>query len=410
MMNYNLKKIFTLLFVLLIFVSSCDKESISVEPNITISTSIDALAVSLKGDITDESNIITELVITWGDNNTSIIASNDFERQHSYSKPGNYTIVVKAKQNSDVIITKKTTIDINYKETNLDNIKTNLFKKNNKEYLILTINLHTYQELQQDKKFNLLVDLIGKMDVDFIVFQECAQNKSSTINNGIIREDNMALIITDRIREKYDTNYNYVWDWAHYGWNIWEEGVAVLSKHNRISTDSRYISTNTNTSNITSRKTIYGSYQLQDGNLNLFSVHTHWRTSLTDDEQNNQILSIQQMVDEKEITNNSIATFVCGDFNVNPTSGYPWSEGYNLMMQNNIYTDTYLNIYPDANNIPTQSIHNTIGGEYPGRIDYIFMKNNSSFEVVESQIVFTEDVVGRVSDHYGVLTKIKFIN
>ncbi|RLD43505.1 MAG: hypothetical protein DRI86_09840 [Bacteroidetes bacterium] len=409
-MNYNLKKIFTLLSILLIFISSCSKETIAIEPNLTISTTTEALTVSLKGDITDDNNIITEIVISWGDNSTSIIANNDFIRNHTYSNPGNYTIVVKAKQNSDAIITKNTTIDIDYKETNLDNIKSNLFKNNNKEYLILTINLHTYQESQQDKKFNLIVDIIGKMDVDFIVFQECAQNKSSTINNGIIREDNMALIITDRIKEKYDTNYNYVWDWAHYGWNIWEEGVAVLSKHNRISTDSRYISTNTNTTNITSRKTIYGSYHLQDGNLNIFSVHTHWRTSLTDDEQNNQILNIQQMVDEKEITNNSIATFVCGDFNVNPTSDYPWSEGYNLIMQNNIYTDTYLNIYPDANNKPAQSIHNTIGGEYPGRIDYIFMKNNSSYEVVESQIVFTEDVVGRVSDHYGVLTKIKFIN
>ena len=75
-------------------------------------------------------------------------------------------------------------------------------------------------------------------------------------------------------------------------------------------------------------------------------------------------------------------------------------------MADNIYQDTFLEIYPSANDKPTQSIYNTIGGDYPGRIDYVFMKENSRYEVLESQIVFTEEVIGRVSDHFGVLTKI----
>lgn len=146
---------------------------------------------------------------------------------------------------------------------------------------------------------------------------------------------------------------------------------------------------------------------MTNGRINIFSAHTHWRTSETDEEQNNQINNIKSMVEEKELLSMDAITFVAGDFNVNPTSDYPWSEGYFTMMENGDYTDTFLEIYPDANNKPAQSQYNTIGGDFPGRIDYIFMKNNDRFEVVESQIIFTGDVVGRVSDHYGVLTKVR---
>ena len=171
-------------------------------------------------------------------------------------------------------------------------------------------------------------------------------------------------------------DYNFVWNWAHYGWDVWEEGVAILSKYPLQDSEDKYISTSTNTSNIASRKVIYGAYLIPEGKINIFSAHTHWRTSETDEEQNKQIKNVKQMVEEKEALNLVIATFVCGDFNGNPTSDYPWSEGYNTMVNNGVFVDTYLEIYPDANTKPAQSIYNTIGGTYPGRIDYIFMKNN----------------------------------
>ncbi|MCK7534287.1 MAG: hypothetical protein MZV63_26355 [Marinilabiliales bacterium] len=189
---------------------------------------------------------------------------------------------------------------LNYKETSLENIKESMFKLSDNEYLILTINLHTYQETRQNEKFNLLTDVIGKMDIDFIAFQECAQHNQATITEGIIREDNMALVISNRLKEKFNVDYNFVWHWAHYGWSVWEEGVAVLSKHPLIETDNRYVSTSTSINSITSRKVIYGSYQLGVDRIHIFSAHTHWRTSETDEEQNNQIKKIKLMVNEKE--------------------------------------------------------------------------------------------------------------
>jgi hypothetical protein len=35
------------------------------------------------------------------------------------------------------------------------------------------------------------------------------------------------------------------------------------------------------------------------------------------------------------------------------------------------------------------------------------MKKNPLIRVVDSQIIFTNEVVGKVSDHFGILTKVR---
>jgi len=402
-----------LVFILLLLFYSCakDPESGNQKPNIAINPQTDGLKITLKGAITDPDGSISNVIVYWGDQKSEYLIYTDFaslEVSHIYPDPANYIINVVAFDNKGDSTEHSFAVNIDFKETSLEGIKQSMFKTSANEYLILSLNLHTYQETQQNEKFNLITDVIGKMDIDFIAFQECAQHKSAAFTTGIIREDNMALILSDRLKAKYNVGYTFVWNWAHYGWTVWEEGVAILSKHPLINSEDRYISTYTGTSDITSRKVIFGSYQTSNGVFNLFSAHTHWRLTETDEEQNNQIRKIKLMAAEKwALTSDSLA-FICGDFNGNPTSDSPWSEGYFTMMQNNEYTDTYLHANPEANNKPAQSIYNTIGGDFPGRIDYIFMKNNPHLTVIDSQIIFTSDCVGRVSDHFGVLTKVRF--
>jgi len=409
-------KIYICLFILQTVIFSfysCSKEiEPNQKPNLNINYTIEGLKVILTGSAIDSDGKIFEVKIDWGDSKVDKILSGDFtdlENNHIYSEPAAYNITVTASDNTGNTTSQSLPVLVDFKEVDIGNIKETMFKISDNEYLILTMNLHTYQESQQNEKFYMLTEVIGKMDIDFIAFQECAQHKSSAVTEGIIHEDNMALIVVKILKEKFDIDYNFEWHWAHFGWDVWEEGVSVLSKHDLIDSENRYISSNTSTSSISSRKAIFGSYQIPEGIFNFFSTHTHWRLSETDEEQNNQINNIQLMVDEKELLNPVLATFVCGDFNVNPTSDYPWSEGYHTMINNDEYIDTFLDIYPDANNNPAQSIYYTVGGTYPGRIDYIFMKSNNHFIIVDSQIIFTNDVVGKISDHNGVLTKISYI-
>lgn len=400
-----------LLSLLILYGCADDPASGNQKPQIAIDPVNEGLQVTLKGAITDADGSISNVIIHWGDNKSEYVMYTDFaalEVSHIYPDPATYSIKVVAFDNESDSTVGFFSVNVDSKETSLAGIKESMFKVSEKEYLILTLNLHTYQETRQSEKFNLITDVIGKMNVDFVAFQECAQNKSAAITSGIIREDNMALLLSNRIKAKYNSEYNYVWNWAHYGWTIWEEGVAILSRYPLINTEDRYISTYTGTSDITSRKVIYGSYQTPDGVFDIFSAHTHWRLTETDEEQNNQIKKIKSMAAEKWSLTPDSLTFICGDFNGNPTSDYPWSEGYTTMMQNDEYTDTFLNIYPEANNRPAQSMYQTIGGDFPGRIDYIFMKNNPHFKVLDSQIIFTNEIVGSVSDHFGVLTKVMF--
>lgn len=411
----KMKVNFIISITLALSLFGCKDDAPNEKPKLDFSFSISALIVEIKGSAIDKDGKISMLEISWGDSFTDKLYQGDFSaitKSHHYSAPGSYKITITAVDDSGESNIQDFSVVINYATTSLDGIKQSIFKSSGKEFLILTTNLHTYQEANQKEKLNLIIDVIGMMDIDFILFQECAQNKSSQIVDGIIRNDNMALLISKGVAEKYGVTYNYIWDWSHYGWDVWEEGVAVLSKHSLVDNASRYISTSNSTSSITSRKVLYGSYAvLSLGRVNIFSAHTHWRTSVNDEEQNNQIKNIKLMVVEKEqpIIDNKVISFVGGDFNGNPTSDYPWSEGYNTMMLNNNYLDTFLEIYPDANSKPAQSIYNTIGGDLPGRIDYIFMKANPYLKVMDSQIIFTEQIIGRVSDHFGVLTKVKYI-
>ncbi|MBS4058391.1 MAG: endonuclease/exonuclease/phosphatase family protein [Bacteroidales bacterium] len=400
------------LMLMSLLITGCTKEkdSINQKPTLAFSGVADGLKLTLTGTSSDKNGKVIKLKIDWNDAHTDVFENNDFSHfniSHAYLNPGNYQPIVTVFNISGDSAFLMKDFAVDFHETSLAGIKETLFKASADEYLILTVNLHTYQESSQNEKFQLITDLIGKMDVDFVLFQECAQHKSSAIAHGIIRVDNMAKVISDRVKQSYGIDYQYVWDWSHYGWEVWEEGLAVMTRYPIVASDSRYISVSTSKNSITSRKTVYATCQLSDRQINLFSVHTHWRTSLTDEEQNQQISRLKEMVVEKEAAFGGAGSLVAGDFNGNPTSEFPWSEGYHGMMNGNEYTDALLNVYPEANNIPPLSAYYTIGGTLPGRIDYVFVKNSLNASVMDTQIIFTDDVIGRVSDHFGVLTKIR---
>lgn len=291
------------------------------------------------------------------------------------------------------------------------NILDPLKKQGEYEILVLTLNLHTYQEEDALAKLNYVADVIAYLDIDLIAFQECAQHKDSPIIKNNIRKDNMAHIISSRLKKKYKKNYTYSWDWAHYGWNVWEEGVAVVSKTPLLHQGSQYISLARTTKLIDSRKVVYMSTDIPAfGTVDLYSAHLSWRKSETDQEQNQQVQRLLAYVNmssslpsEEDPLLRTAYPIICGDFNMSSTAPAPFNEGYTLMT--NEYVDTYALIHPEAN-IPKKSLpHKTIADR--GRIDFIFIPQNAPLEVLDSSIIFKEKGLGLVSDHQGVLTRLK---
>lgn len=216
------------------------------------------------------------------------------------------------------------------------------------EIYILTLNLHTYQESDQNTKLDKVAKTISDLDIDLIAFQECAQHKDATVvdtNNGIdIRSDNMAKIICDKLKSNHGKTYYFVWDWAHYGFTSYEEGIAILSQNPISNSGAIWVSTSQNQSDINSRKVIFGRTSVDGfGDINFTSAHTSWSAEHNTNARN--------LVRTKSATHpNSVLNILCGDFNCQATDNP--APQYDALTDGGELEDTFLTVNPNANNIP----------------------------------------------------------
>ena len=297
---------------------------------------------------------------------------------------------------------------------------------------LLTLNLHTYQEISTSGKketdlnridalqrvsnyasiFDTIAHGIDDLKPDVICLQEVGEWKDSTL---IKKNSKLNLLsfgndptnavnqISSRI--KHAKYFNFM-DWSHYGWSVWKEGTAILSKYPILEQESRYIS-NINNGTVDywqSRKVTRIKVKHSDTKyLNIFSIHTGWWDSKKEpfQMQFTRLMDWLKLVESKDEV-----TILCGDFN-QPAGG----KGYQLMIQSRAYKDLYLAANSDG------MYDRTIDGEIDGwegdkkgkRVDYLLMNDTMPYKVVKSKRVFTESIFGRVSDHYGVYSIIIFI-
>lgn len=291
------------------------------------------------------------------------------------------------------------------------------------DFSVLTLNLHTYQELRSegvaeadltdalareridsyDPLFDRIAHGISQLDPDIVCFQEVGEwSGGNTQDPDSILFGSSDSNMVHQILERLDERYFYTMDWSHYGFDVWLEGSAILSKHPFIETGSRFISNpdNGRYEFWKSRNVPMARIELPGiGSANVFSVHTGWWDDKEEPFQD-QYRNLLAWVGE--IANTGETTVLCGDFNV-PAG----SEMQEFMTKGTGYSDQYALANPDG------SLDVTIGGGIDGwessdsgeRIDYILMNDDSPLEVKEARIVFTEDMYGIVSDHAGVYAR-----
>jgi len=285
------------------------------------------------------------------------------------------------------------------------------------ELSILTLNLHTYQELlepdggTQADKLDRIADTIAAIDADFVCLEECAQSASANVISDArahlsasgtesLKADNMAFLLSRRLKDTYGLTYGYAWSWAHYGFSVYEEGVAILTKHPIDSHDDVYISTSTSPGNpLGSRKAIHVSSTLPGGKVvNVFSAHV----SFAGPEQDRQLDALRLWMAGKE-GNGAVASLVGGDFNMDQGSA-----GY-MRMTSAVGGAPYVDSYWFAN--PEGYGDSTIQGGQ--RIDYLFFKNGDALVPLTGQTYFqigNSYLGSRVSDHNGTIARLKLTN
>ncbi len=271
-----------------------------------------------------------------------------------------------------------------------DNNNENNYSFQQAQLKVLILNLHCYQEENQDEKFTLIANVINELEIDIICFQEVAEYWRYGEGDW---ESNSAKLINDRLKKRFNLHT----DWSHLGFDKYKEGVAILSRYPLTHHQSKYVSNSEDIYSIHSRKVVMAKVHVPYlGAINVFSAHLSW---LEDGFQ--QQFERLNVWAEASHTDDIKATLLCGDFNI--TAG---SSGYEWVVDSNKYEDQFLAankkvVFDKVFKVNDAHWQDLLADDY--RIDYIFMDKNSALKVTSAEVLFTEQDYGRVSDHCGYL-------
>lgn len=256
---------------------------------------------------------------------------------------------------------------------------------------LLTLNCHSWQEDNQLDKIKYLVKTIVKNNYDVIALQEVSQSIDSKIVFDNIKEDNYALVLINEIKNLGGFNYNFSWDFSHIGYGKYEEGLAILSKHEIINKESFYSSKSKDINFWKTRKIVKGTIKYNNENIDIYSCHLGW----WNDKEEDFIYQGKNLY--KKICESNNLAFVMGDFNNNALVR---NEGYDFIKDMGLY-DTYnLAAKKGSGYTVTEKIDGWEENTEKMRLDIIF--TNKLLDVSRSSVIFNGVNEAIVSDHYGV--------
>jgi maltose 6'-phosphate phosphatase len=253
---------------------------------------------------------------------------------------------------------------------------------------VLILNLHCYQEENQDEKFTQIAKAINELEVDIVCLQEVAEYWRDGQGDW---ESNSAKIINDRLKKPFHLHT----DWSHLGFDKYREGVAILSRYPLSDHQSKYVSESHDIYSIHSRKVVMARVHVPYiGAINVFSAHLSWM----EDGFQQQFQRLHEWAEQIQ-TDDIKATLLCGDFNI--TAG---TDGYEYVVNSNQYDDQFLaaneqGIFDKIFRVNDAHWQDLLAEDY--RIDYIFMNKASQLQVTSAKVLFTEQDYGKVSDHCG---------
>lgn len=286
-----------------------------------------------------------------------------------------------------------------YNDRNRDHyfnkLRSNVFKRGNAVMKIMALNLNSYQEDNQEEKFRRIADKIIDEEIDAMCFSEASQRINTPYAHDHIREDNALKIICDMVNEKSKDTYHYAWDFSHFGFTIYEEGIGIITRCPIDKVECRYISKTADTFSYKSRKVMKITLWDHEQKINVYSVHLGWG----DDEYEPfeyQFQQLDQWIKEEP----DVFTVISGDFSND------YNTRYYDMVVSEAYIDQYLQANPEGMNDYT--FINPSGIEFRHaeklRLDYIFT-NTNDYRAVDAKRFFLEG--DRVSDHVAIYVELE---
>lgn len=273
---------------------------------------------------------------------------------------------------------------------------------------VLTLNTHSYMEEDLGKQIEVLAQTIKKNDYYLVSLQEVNQGRNAakiTTNNYFqpvlkqkaIREDNFMLLLVNRLSE---LGCNYYWSWVynHIGYDIYHEGVGLLSK-SPLASYSLLISKSADPKDYRTRNVLISKTNHQGRDFVVINGHFSWWISSSEG------FSYEWQQLENEAKKISLPMMIMGDFN---NSDEVADQGYQLIMESPL---NFLDSYKQAEvrhgrGTVEKAIDGWRNNHTSIRIDYIF--NQAAFRVNKYKTVFDGKDLPLISDHLGIEAEINW--
>ncbi|NFH89999.1 endonuclease [Clostridium botulinum] len=254
---------------------------------------------------------------------------------------------------------------------------------------LLTLNCHSWQEENQIDKIKYLAKTIAENDYDAIALQEVSQSINSNVIKSNLKYDNFAVLLKSEL-DKYNTNYNFFWDFSHIGYEKYEEGLAIFTKHNIVDEKSFFISKANDIEYWKTRRIVKLTFEYNNENIDIYSCHLGW----WEDQEEPFKCQVKKLLEENTSNN---TTFFMGDFNNN---AFIRNEGYDYLLNKGLI-DTFT-ISKEADNGIT--VRGKIDGwdENKEKLRLDLILSNKKLDVLTSKVIFNGINKDVISDHYGV--------
>ncbi|PAB59075.1 endonuclease/exonuclease/phosphatase family protein [Anaeromicrobium sediminis] len=255
---------------------------------------------------------------------------------------------------------------------------------------LLTLNCHSWIEENQIEKMKIIAKEIKEKGYDLIALQEVNQSIGAKIVSKNIKEDNFALVLLKELKDLGCGEYNMTWDFSHIGYDKYEEGVSIITKHKIEEEKSFFITKGEDKNFWKTRKIIGTTITINDKLMDFYSCHLGWWK----DEEEPFKDQVDRLVGH---VRKGRLTLLMGDFNNN---AFVRDEGYDYLIKKGFYDTFFMAKERDKGVTVKGKIAGWSSNEQDLRLDLIL--SNKRMNVKYSKVIFNGENKPVVSDHYGV--------
>ena len=273
---------------------------------------------------------------------------------------------------------------------------------------LLTLNTHSWMEANAQQKMNYLAQHIAAEKYDVIAFQEINQSRFApkaplkddfyylpSKKRQVIHKNNFAFVL-QQILLKMGIAYYWTWFPCHLGYRLYDEGVAIFSRH-PIEKVHGYVISSKEPYFSQKRRGVVGiEMTIKNENMLFYSCHlSGWQEGKKN-----------PFLEEWLRLENTLAALypdqkivLLGDFNA---SANRRGKGYDWVTKVSGWQDTYaLTPAPKGKfTFPSHQTGSTYQKQQRRRIDYILC--NYKPTVLSAEIIFDGKDTPLISDHCGL--------